>query len=136
MNFLTQQKIQEIEQNYQTPVYVYSENKLIEAADNFLSFPSAFWHKVRYAMKANPNINILKIFKNKGIKIDFSLVSGRAKSGMSNEEWENLCSQASEMGLDHIPCQELAFKLIEHIEHCHELLGKYDGWPGNRGGAG
>ena len=28
--------------NYQTPVYVYSENKLLEAADNFLSFPSAF----------------------------------------------------------------------------------------------
>ena len=72
MNFLTQQNIQEIEQNYQTPVYVYSENKLLEAADNFLSFPSAFWHKVRYAMKANSNINILKIFKNKWIKIDCS----------------------------------------------------------------
>ncbi len=72
MNFLTQTQINKIEQNYQTPVYVYSENKLLEAADNFLSFPSAFWHSVRYAMKANSNINILKIFKNKGIKIDCS----------------------------------------------------------------
>ena len=72
MSFLTHSQITQIEQNYQTPVYVYSEDKLIQAADNFLAFPSAFWHKVRYAMKANSNINILKIFKNKGIKIDCS----------------------------------------------------------------
>ena len=72
MNFLTHTQIQEIEKKYQTPVYVYSEEKLIEAADNFLAFPSAFWHKVRYAMKANPNLNILKIFNKKWIKIDCS----------------------------------------------------------------
>ena len=70
--FLTKQHINEIENNFQTPIYVYSEDKLIEAADNFLSFPSAFWHAVRYAMKANSNINILKIFKQKWLKIDCS----------------------------------------------------------------
>ena len=72
MNFLNKEQIIEIEDNFNTPVYVYSEDKLIEAADNFLAFPSVFWYKVRYAMKANSNINILKIFKNKGIKIDCS----------------------------------------------------------------
>lgn len=72
MNFLTKEQVEKIEGEFQTPVYVYSEEKLIEAADNFLAFPSAFWHKVRYAMKANSNINILKIFKNKGLKIDCS----------------------------------------------------------------
>ncbi len=72
MNFLNEEQVNKIEQDFQTPVYVYSEDKLNEAADAFLAFPSAFWHKVRYAMKANSNINILKIFNNKGIKIDCS----------------------------------------------------------------
>lgn len=72
MNFLNEEQVKKIEENFQTPVYVYSEDKLNEAADAFLNFPSAFWFKVRYAMKANSNINILKIFKNKWIKIDCS----------------------------------------------------------------
>lgn len=72
MNFLNKKQIENIDKKFQTPIYVYSEDKLLEAADNFLAFPNAFWHKVRYAMKANSNINILKIFKNKGLKIDCS----------------------------------------------------------------
>jgi diaminopimelate decarboxylase len=42
MNFLRKEEVKKIEENYNTPVYVYSENKLLEAADNFLAFPSAF----------------------------------------------------------------------------------------------
>ncbi len=72
MNFLTDQLAIKIATNYGTPVYVYSEDKLLDAADSFLAFPSAFWHDVRYAMKANSNVNILKIFKNKWLKIDCS----------------------------------------------------------------
>ncbi len=72
MNFLTKEQVKYIAQNYELPVYVYSQEKLEQAADEFLAFPSAFWHNVRYAMKANSNINILKIFKNKGLKIDAS----------------------------------------------------------------
>lgn len=72
MNFLTKADVNAIVQNYQTPLYVYSEQKLLEAADNFLNFPSAFWHQVRYAMKANANKNILKLFNSKGLKIDAS----------------------------------------------------------------
>lgn len=72
MNFLKNEQAQFIVDNYETPVYVYSEEKLEKAADDFLAFPSSFWHKVRYAMKANANINILKIFRNKWLKIDCS----------------------------------------------------------------
>ena len=72
MNFLTNKQVEYIAKNYTLPVYVYSQEKLEQAADDFLAFPSAFWHNVRYAMKANSNINILKIFKNKGLKIDAS----------------------------------------------------------------
>lgn len=70
LRFLNREQIENIQHHYQTPVYVYSEKELLGAADNFLSFPSAFGHTVRYAMKANSNKNILKIFHKKWIKID------------------------------------------------------------------
>ena len=72
MNFLKLEQANFIDENFELPVYVYSEKKLIESANEFLAFPSAFWHKVRYAMKANSNINILKIFLEKWLRIDCS----------------------------------------------------------------
>lgn len=71
-NFLNKDLIEEIKNNYKLPVYVYNEDKLLDAVNNFNNFPSAFWHNTRYAMKANSNINILKIFKNAWLKIDAS----------------------------------------------------------------
>lgn len=68
--FLRKEQIEEIREDYTTPIYVYSEAELLKAADAFLNFPSAFGHTVRYAMKANSNKNILKILKKKGIQID------------------------------------------------------------------
>ena len=72
LRFLNRNQINEIQKDYISPVYVYSENQLLKATNEFLDFPSAFWHSVRYAMKANANGNILKIFKNKWLKIDCS----------------------------------------------------------------
>jgi diaminopimelate decarboxylase len=70
--FITPEIVSRIQENYQTPVYVYSEKELRERAQDFLSFPSAFGHTVRYAMKANPQRNILKIFDNEGLSFDAS----------------------------------------------------------------
>lgn len=70
--FLTSELVHQIAENYQTPVYVYSEKELRERAREFMSFPSAFGHTVRYAMKANPQRNILKIFDGEGLSIDAS----------------------------------------------------------------
>lgn len=72
LNFLTKKQILKIEEKYKLPVYVYSEDKILESVKAFKSFPSAYWHSVRYAMKANPNLNILKIFNKNWIKIDAS----------------------------------------------------------------
>lgn len=69
-NFITSDIATKIQEQYTTPSYVYSEQVLCDTADEFLAFPNAFGHDVRYAMKANPNVNILKIFNKKGIKID------------------------------------------------------------------
>jgi diaminopimelate decarboxylase len=72
LNFLTYDQANKIAENFETPVYIYSQDKLEQAADDFLAFPSAFGHSVRFAMKANPNRNILKLFNQKGILIDCS----------------------------------------------------------------
>ncbi len=71
-NFITPELISKIQENYTTPVYVYSEKELRIRAREFIDFPSAFGHTVRYAMKANPQKNILKIFHQEWLLIDAS----------------------------------------------------------------
>ena len=70
--FITSKIVSEILENSETPVYVYSERELRERAQEFLDFPSAFGHTVRYAMKANPQRNILKLFSDMWLSIDAS----------------------------------------------------------------
>ncbi len=72
LNFLTEEIINQIEKDYKLPVYVYSEKRLLEAVEKFREFPSAFGVTTRYAMKANSNKTILKIFRKNGVKIDTS----------------------------------------------------------------
>lgn len=62
----------EIAKEFGTPTYVYSQKLLEQQANKALAFPNEFGLIVRYAMKANSNVNILKIFHNKGISIDAS----------------------------------------------------------------
>jgi len=57
-----------------TPAYVYDENALIARAREALAFPNAFGLTVRYAMKACPNGNILRIFDREGLFVDASSV--------------------------------------------------------------
>jgi len=70
--FLTPEIVSHVREHYRTPVYIYSEKELRERARDFLDFPSAFGHTVRYAMKANPQRNILKIFDQEGLSFDAS----------------------------------------------------------------
>ena len=72
LNFLNPEIISEISKKFPTPLYVYSENKILDAISNFKSVPFEFDYQIRYAMKANSNINILKIFKNNWVFIDAS----------------------------------------------------------------
>jgi len=70
--WITENQAREIAENFGTPVYAYSQKILEEQADKALNFPNAYGLTVRYAMKANPNNNIIRIFTNKGIRIDAS----------------------------------------------------------------
>ena len=72
---LTPTQTQKIKQEYGTPTYVYSYERLTENARNILNMPSAFGVTVRFAMKANPSVSILKCLRHAGIRhIDASSV--------------------------------------------------------------
>ncbi len=90
MNFLTIDQVDDIISAYETPLYVYSEQKLRESAEKFCRFPSAFGHTVRYAMKANANINILNIFRKKWLKVDCSSEYEVYRALNAWYEWEDI----------------------------------------------
>lgn len=70
--FLTHARAAEVRERFGTPAYVYDRASLEAAARNALAFPHAFGFTLRYAMKANPNHAILKLFLDLGLHIDAS----------------------------------------------------------------
>jgi len=72
LNFLTKDQLKTIKTKFTLPVFAYSEEKIKKTAKECLAFPNSYWLTVRFAMKANPNQNILKIFHDLGLKIDAS----------------------------------------------------------------
>ncbi len=72
LQFLNREQITQVWDNFELPVFVYSEEELTKKAEEFLNFPNAYGLTVRYAMKASPNKNILNIFNKLGIQIDAS----------------------------------------------------------------
>jgi len=72
LKFLTAEQVRNLAKEYGTPIFVYSQAELERKCDEALAFPNAYGLTLRYAMKANPNANILKIIRKKGIQIDAS----------------------------------------------------------------
>lgn len=72
LKFLKEDQVRSLAKEFGTPLFVYSEKEIEQKCDEALAFPNAFGLQVRYAMKANPNSNILQIMKKKGILIDAS----------------------------------------------------------------
>jgi diaminopimelate decarboxylase len=70
--FLSPAKAAEVRERFGTPCYVYDEASLEAAAERALAFPNAFGLTVRYAMKANPNAAVLKLFLGLGLHVDAS----------------------------------------------------------------
>src|SRR3954453_3368640 len=70
--FLTVEQAAEVRQRFGTPCYVYDRGTLESQAKAALSFPAPFGYTLRYAMKANPSIGILSLFRELGLDIDAS----------------------------------------------------------------
>jgi len=100
LNFLNKEHVLKIKEKYSLPVYIYSEKKILEAVNEFKKFPSAFWYTTRYAMKANSNINILRIFNDNGIKIDASSEYEVYRAIDSGFKWEDIQLSTQETSED------------------------------------
>ena len=74
LKFLSDNQVRELASRHGTPVYVYSRAGLSQAVEEvktaFADMP--FGLTIRYAMKANPHPEILKLFNANGIHIDAS----------------------------------------------------------------
>jgi diaminopimelate decarboxylase len=71
-NFLDSTKAASLAKAHGTPLFVYSHLKLAEQAKTILSIPAPYGLTIRYAMKANPNSEILEALRQQGICIDAS----------------------------------------------------------------
>lgn len=70
--FLSVEQAAEVRERFGTPCYVYDRRTLESVARAALAFPAPFGFTLRYAMKANPSIGILTLFRELGLHIDAS----------------------------------------------------------------
>ncbi len=82
-NFLTDAQARELARKHGTPLFVYSRKKFREQTAAMLGIPAPYGLAVRYAMKANPHPEILRIMRSHGLQLDAS------------SEYETLQAQAA-----------------------------------------
>lgn len=70
--FLSIDQAAEVRERFGTPCYVYDRGLLEAAAQQALAFPVPYGFTLRYAMKANPSLGILQVFRDLGVHIDAS----------------------------------------------------------------
>jgi diaminopimelate decarboxylase len=70
--FLTLEQAAAVREQFGTPCYVYDRRTLESAARAARDFPAPFGFTLRYAMKANPSIGVLRLFRDLGLHIDAS----------------------------------------------------------------
>ncbi|MDR2939704.1 MAG: diaminopimelate decarboxylase [Clostridiales bacterium] len=69
-NFLDDEKIFELIEKYGSPLYVYSEDILRGACRGLKNIIKGFNFEISYSIKANSNIEIIKIIKSEGLFAD------------------------------------------------------------------
>lgn len=114
--FLSFPTAKKIEEQYQTPVYVYDEKMLKSQAEKALAFPNMYGLTVRFAMKACPNKAIVKLFNEMGINFDASSgfeVSRMIKAGihpnkisLSSQELPKNFKELKELGIEFNACSQ------------------------------
>jgi len=75
---------------YNTPLQIYDENKIIEQINKLKNSFSDFNFKNFFAVKATPNINILKIMINNDFGLDCSSINEIKLAELANCKKENI----------------------------------------------
>lgn len=71
-NFVSTTQARDLAAAHGTPLFVYSRDVLTKQAAAMLAVPAPHGLTVRYAMKANPHDDVLKLLREQDIKIDAS----------------------------------------------------------------
>lgn len=98
--FLNSEKAFRIREEVGTPCYVYDEASLRSVAAKVLAFPSAYGVTTRFAMKACPNANILRLFRSMGLKIDASSIYEAHRSIAAGYEASDISLSTQEFPSD------------------------------------
>jgi len=72
LRFLDASRVRELQREFGTPFYLYDENTFLSRAREVLNFPNPYGLVGRYAMKALPTAEILRIAHGAGLHIDAS----------------------------------------------------------------
>ena len=70
ISIIQQQNIQQVMQQYGSPLYVYNGNKIVEQYKRLVSAFDGVKLKLKYAMKANNNLHILRLLRSQGCGLD------------------------------------------------------------------
>ena len=70
ISIIQQQSIQQVMQQYGSPLYVYNGNKIVEQYNRLVNAFDGVKLKLKYAMKANNNLHILRLLRSQGCGLD------------------------------------------------------------------
>src|SRR5216117_1108568 len=101
--FLTPAEAALVRERFGTPCYVYDRAALEAAARAALAFPHAFGFTLRYAMKANSNRAVLRLFRDLGLHVDEEAQDGAVRvrgrgagrRGSSSPRWARSATRRS-----------------------------------------
>lgn len=127
----TKEKIEEIIKEYPTPFHIYDEKGIRENAKKLIKAFSIFpYFKEYFAVKANPNPQLIKIFKEIGFGLDCSSMAELIIAERSGITGENIMFTSNDTPVEEfIKAKDLgAIINLDDITHI-DFYEKYCGIP-------
>lgn len=131
-NFISFDVASRIRDQVGTPCYVYSEAILRESARRVLAFPNAYGLTARYAIKALPNANILRLFASMGLGMDASSGYEVRRAIAAGVPAERISLSSQELPADIVELMKLGISINLCSLHQLERFGQL--MPGARVG--
>lgn len=122
--FLTPELARRIRDEFGTPTFVYDEAALREQAAAAQAFPHPFGLTVRYALKANPNAMILRLFDTWGLHFDASSGHEAHRAIKVGIAPDKVSLSAQQLPADLLELAELGIRFVATSLHQLETWGQ------------
>ena len=93
-----------------TPFYLYDQKQLLKNVKVIKKFNHSYGLTVRYAVKANPNINLIKILDEQGIHFDASSIYEARRLVLAGVDSKKIMLTAQEIPEDIIEIEKLGIE--------------------------